>query len=386
MQPFDFQLRTRFVFGPDSLDQLGSLAAELGAGRVLVVTDPGIVAAGHVDRAVASLRRQGLAVSVFDQVVENPTTETVDQCLVHAWSFAPDLLVGLGGGSSMDCAKGVNFLYTQGGRMQDYWGVGKARRPMLPLIAVPTTAGTGSEAQSFALISDAQTHVKMACGDPKAACRVALLDPKLTVTQPRQVTALTGIDAVSHAVETAVTTRRNTVSETFSRRAWQLLAPHFAAVLADPENLPARSAMQLGACFAGLAIENSMLGAAHALANPLTQHFGIVHGQAVGVMLPWVVRYNAQLEEVAARYEQLLQLLPAALLREAEGPSPGERLACLLTRLLEQAELATRLQALQVPREALPRLAQDAAKQWTGQFNPREVDTAALGELYQQAW
>ncbi len=386
MQPFDFQLRTRFVFGPDRLDQLGSLAAQLGAGRVLVVTDPGIVAAGHVERAVASLQRQGLAVSVFDQVVENPTTQTVDQCLVHAWSFAPDLLVGLGGGSSMDCAKGVNFLYTQGGRMQDYWGVGKARRPMLPLIAVPTTAGTGSEAQSFALISDAQTHVKMACGDPKAACRVALLDPKLTITQPRQVTALTGIDAISHAVETAVTTRRNAVSETFSRRAWQLLAPHFAAVLADPENLPARSAMQLGACFAGLAIENSMLGAAHALANPLTQHFGIVHGQAVGVMLPWVVRYNAQLEEVAACYDQLLQLLPAELLRVAEGPSPGEHLACLVTRLLEQAELATRLQALQVPQEALPRLAQDAAKQWTGQFNPRAVDASVLEELYQQAW
>ncbi len=386
MESFDFQLGTRFVFGSDALDRLGELAAQLGARRVLVVTDPGIVAAGHVERAVDSLARHRLAVSVFDRVVENPTTETVDQCLVHAWGFAPDLLVGLGGGSSMDCAKGVNFLYTQGGRMQDYWGVGKARRPMLPLIAVPTTAGTGSEAQSFALISDARTHVKMACGDPKAACRVALLDPKLTVTQPRQVTALTGIDAVSHAVETAVTTRRNAISETFSRRAWQLLAPHFGTVLEEPQNLPARSAMQLGACFAGLAIENSMLGAAHALANPLTQHFGVVHGQAVGVMLPWVVRYNAQLETAAACYEQLLQLLPAPLARQAEGPTPGERLAGLLDHLLRQAELATRLQALPVPRDALPQLAQDAAKQWTGRFNPRPVDARVLEELYRQAW
>lgn len=386
MQPFDFQPRTRFVFAPDALDRLGALAAELDARRVLVVTDPGIVAAGHVARAVESLRRQGLAVSVFDQVVENPTTETVDRCLVHAWSFAPDLLVGLGGGSSMDCAKGVNFLYTQGGRMQDYWGVGKARRPMLPMIAVPTTAGTGSEAQSFALISDAETHVKMACGDPKAACRVAVLDPKLTVTQPRQVTALTGMDAISHALETAVTTRRNAVSETFSRRAWQLLVPHFPRVLRDPEDLTARAAMQLGACLAGLAIENSMLGAAHALANPLTQHFGIVHGQAVGVMLPVVVRYNAQEPSVAAVYRQLLDSLPEHSVHTARGEGPGQRLAALLQGLLQEAELAGRLQTLGVPQEELPRLARDAAEQWTGRFNPRPVNAEVLESLYRQAW
>ena len=133
----------------------------------------------------------------------------------------PDLLVGLGGGSSMDCAKGINFLYTNGGRMQDYWGVGKAQRPMLPMIAVPTTAGTGSETQSFALISDAVTKTKMACGDQKAACRVALLDPMLTLTQPARVTALTGIDAMAHALETYVTKRRNAASLVFSREAWR---------------------------------------------------------------------------------------------------------------------------------------------------------------------
>ena len=146
-----------------------------------------------------------------------------------AHELQPDLLVGLGGGSSMDCAKGINFLYTNGGRMQDYWGEGKATQPMLPMIAVPTTAGTGSEAQSFALISDAQTHVKMACGDKKAAFRIAILDPELTLTQPARVTALTGIDAIAHALETYVTQRRNPVSLSFSREAWRLLSAHFRA-------------------------------------------------------------------------------------------------------------------------------------------------------------
>jgi hypothetical protein len=138
------------------------------------------------------------------------------------------------------------------------------------MIGVPTTAGTGSETQSFALISDAKTHVKMACGDKKAACRIALLDPELTVTQPPRVTALTGIDALSHALETFVTSRRNPVSLAFSREAWRLLAGNLARVLENPHDLEARGSMLLGASFAGLAIENSMLGAAHALANPLT--------------------------------------------------------------------------------------------------------------------
>src|SRR5437764_14536495 len=193
----------------------------------------------------------------------------------------------------MDCAKGINFLFTNGGRMQDYWGVGKATRPMLPMIAVPTTAGTGSETQSFALISDAQSHVKMACGDKKASFRIALLDPMLTVTQPRGVTALTGIDAIAHALETYVTRSRNPASLAFSREAWSLLGENLAHVLDDPNDLDARGGMQLGACFAGLAIENSMLGAAHALANPLTAHYGITHGVAIGLVLPHVVRFNA---------------------------------------------------------------------------------------------
>ena len=163
--PFDFQLPTRIVFGPGRLSELGELAAILAVKRALVVSDPGIVAAGHTARGIESLEAAGLRVELFDGVEENPTTAHVDAGLAVAKRFGPDLIVGLGGGSSMDCAKGINFLYSCGGRMQDYWGVGKATGPMLPMIAVPTTAGTGSETQSFALISDAETHTKMACGD-----------------------------------------------------------------------------------------------------------------------------------------------------------------------------------------------------------------------------
>ena len=165
LQPFNFDSRTRVVFGAGSLDRLGALAGELGGEKILLVTDPGLRAAGHVDRALRALAGKGLETATFDGVEENPTTRHVAEALAVAKKHDINLLVGLGGGSSMDCAKGVNFLFSNGGRMSDYWGIGKAEKPMLPMIAVPTTAGTGSEAQSFALISNEKTHQKMACGD-----------------------------------------------------------------------------------------------------------------------------------------------------------------------------------------------------------------------------
>ncbi len=362
---------------------LGELATELGARRVLVVSDPGIIGAGHTALGINSLERAGIQTRLFDGVVENPTTDNVEAGTAVARQFEPDLLVGFGGGSSMDCAKGINFLYTNGGRMQDYWGTGKATRQMLPSIAVPTTAGTGSETQSFALISDAQTHVKMPCGDKKAAFRVALLDPALTVTQPPQVTALTGIDAMAHALETYVTRVRNPASLAFSREAWLLLADNFARVLDNPADLPARGGMQLGACFAGLAIENSMLGAAHALANPLTTHFGIAHGQAVGLALPHVIRFNGV--EVGRWYHDLLECTAGA--NGFPAPETGAAgLADFVAAQVRRSGLSDRLSQFDVPRDRLAELAADAAKQWTAGFNPRKVEEAELLGLYEAAY
>ncbi|MEX2317759.1 MAG: iron-containing alcohol dehydrogenase [Pirellulales bacterium] len=385
MIPFDFQSPTRIIFGPGKLAELGSVAAGLGARRVLVVSDPGIIAAGHTPRGVASLEAAGLAVTLFDGVEENPTTEHVDAGLEVARASRPEIIVGLGGGSSMDCAKGINFLYSCGGRMQDYRGEGKATGPLLPMIAVPTTSGTGSETQSFALISDAATKTKMACGDKRAAFRAAILDPELTVTQPARVTALTGIDALSHAVETYVTRRRNAISQAFSREAWRHLAPNFARVLAEPQNLAARAEMQLGACLAGLAIENSMLGAAHALANPLTAEYEIVHGQAVALMLPHVIRYNGQNgQQVGHLYRDLLRSSGHAD-GQLDAASAPETLATFVRQLARAAGLAGTLTECGVRAERLPELATAAAQQWTGTFNPVDIHRDDYQRLYEAA-
>ena len=348
-----------------------------------------MIEAGHTARGIASLEAAGMKVCCFSEVHENPSTRDVANGVELAQQFQPDLLVGLGGGSSMDCAKGINFIYTNGGQMKDYWGVGKATQNMLPMIAVPTTAGTGSEAQSFALISDAETHAKMACGDKKAACRVALLDPCLTLTQPPRVTALTGFDALAHALETLVTNKRSPVSQMFSREAFRLLAQNFAQVLSEPGDLEARGAMQWGACLSGLAIESSMLGAAHGMANPLTAHYGIVHGQAVALTLPHVIRYNAATCE--KDYRAVLEQASLAIYGDKAGlPLPvadegSLGLAGFVSQLAAQAGLATRLSQCGVEAEMLQQLADEASQQWTTSFNPRPADADTLLRLYHNA-
>ncbi len=383
MLPFNFHCPTRIVFGVGKIAELGQWAHTLGADRVLVVSDPGVIAAGHTARGIESLKDAGLSIVLFDGVEENPTTAHVAAGLAVAKEFHPDLIVGLGGGSSMDCAKGINFLFSCGGRMQDYWGEGKATGPLLPMIAVPTTAGTGSETQSYALVSDAETHVKMACGDKRAAFRLAVLDPELTLTQPARVTALTGIDAMAHAIETYVTKRRSDISLSFSREAWRHLSANITRVFSETRDIAARGAMQLGACLAGVAIENSMLGAAHALANPLTASFRIAHGQAIAIMLPHVIRHNGR--SVLQWYEELLGSAPTGLFRHRDGTA-SEVLADFVTDVTRQAGLAGKLGDVGVPREELPKLATAAAQQWTAKFNPVEMNVGDFQSLYESAY
>jgi alcohol dehydrogenase len=377
---FDYRPLGRVVFEAGGLARLGELARELGGSRALVVTDPGLETAGHPQRALASLRDAGLHAVVFDGVEENPTTRHVDEGLAVARAEKIDLLVSIGGGSSMDCAKGINFLYTNGGHMTDYKGSGRATKPMLPSIGVPTTAGTGSEAQSFALIADEKTHLKMACGDRKVAFRAVILDPELTVSQPATVAAVTGVDALSHAVEAYVTTRRNALSQTFAREAWRLLERNFETVLGQPSDLDARGAMQLGAHFAGMAIECSMLGACHALANPLTAHYGLTHGVAIGVLLPHVIRFNAPV--AGGLYGDLAHDVG---LENGDQSAAGEALARRITGFLTVAGLPTTLSACGVSPGIFPVLAEEAAQQWTATFNPRPVTESDLLRLYEAA-
>ena len=365
----------RVIFGPGKLAALGDAARQHGANHVLLVTDPGIVAAGHVARAASSLEAAGLRVTVFDGVAENPTCNHVYAGVAAAKEAGIDFIVGMGGGSAMDCAKCINLVLTNGEPVERFCGEGKATEPMLPLIAVPTTAGTGSEAQSFALITDPVTHQKMACGDRRLPTegglrpRVAILDPDLTASQPPRVAAASTIDALAHAIETAGSTVRNDTSLALSRAAWSRLDDACESALAPSAGRAVRASMLMGAHLAGAAIERSMLGAAHSCANPLTSMFGVTHGIAVGVMLPWVIRFNAEAGENP--YEALGQ--------------GAETLARRVESLLDSACVARRLSDHGIAPDAIPDLADMAANQWTAKFNPRSVGPAELARIYEMA-
>jgi alcohol dehydrogenase len=378
LPPFDFQPLGRVISEPGALGRLGEAVRAVGGRRVLMVTDPGLEHAGHPQRATRVMREAGLEVFTFDGVKENPTEREVSEGVVFARTHHVDCIVAVGGGSSLDCAKGINFVLTNGGRMADYKGHGKATRPMLPSVGVPTTSGTGSEAQSYALITDERTHLKMACGDRKAAFRVAILDPEVTVSQPRAVTAVTGIDAVAHAVEAFVCTKRNPISAMCALSAFRYLEGHFERALRAPFDLGARSAMQVGAYLAGMAIENAMLGVCHSCANPLTAHYGITHGVAIGIMLPHVIRFNAP--AVGELYAEL-----AGGTGSADGP-PGEALAARVAELTAAAGLPQSLKECNVSATILHLLAEEANQQWTARFNPRPVAETDILELYQAAW
>jgi alcohol dehydrogenase len=361
----------RVVTGEGSIDQLGALARELGFSRTLLVADGGVAKAGYLEQAQASLTSAGVHAIAFSDFGPNPDADMLETGRRCAAEQQIDSFVGLGGGSSLDCAKGINFVMTQGGSIHALRGYGKAMQPMLPMIGVPTTAGTGSEAQSYAIISDPRTHEKMACGDPKAAFRAVILDPRLTVTQPASVTAAAGYDAISHAIESFVCTKRSPQSQAKSLEAWRLLVANFERVLASPGDLAARAAMQLGAFHAGAAIELSMLGATHACANPLTARYGTTHGHAIAILLPHVVRWNA----TAA----------GPLFRELSGLS-ADALADRLSLLAERGQLPRTLRDAGASKDDLPALANEAATQWTGTFNPRPFDVTGALEIYECAY
>ena len=374
------------IFGAGSLSRLGEVAAGLGGHQTFLVTDAGVRKAGIVDAALSSLRSASIECCVFDAVEENPTTHHVEEATALARQLnlhsknksAEVVIIGLGGGSAMDCAKGVNFLLSNGGRMEDYRADGGvATKAMLPSIGVPTTAGTGSEAQRFALISAADSHEKMACGDTRARFRSVILDADLLRSVPTLTRCAVGMDALSHAIESFVSTSASAHSRFLSAQALCLLDANFQMSLAMPASSAVRGRMMLGAHWAGAAIERSMLGATHACANPLTARYGIVHGVAIGVLLPHVIRFNAATNKAA-----YLQLSASLSTTGAAVTAVAERIEILL----RESAMPTNLSALGVARDDLPAMAATAALHKTAQFNPRSVTAADLLVLYEAAF
>ncbi|MCP1621908.1 iron-containing alcohol dehydrogenase [Pseudomonas nitroreducens] len=385
MQPFSFATTAQILCESGSAARLGELCRERGAQRVLIVTDPGITRLNMLDGVLPGFAAAGVAVEVFDQVLADPPESIVLEAADQARRMAAQLVIGFGGGSSMDVAKLVALLAhplaTLG--LKDVFGVGNARGPRLPLIQVPTTAGTGSEVTPIAIVTTGET-TKMGVVSPYLLPDLAVLDADLTLGLPPAVTAATGIDAMVHAIEAYTSKlKKNPLSDLLAREALRLLALNLDEAVHNGRNREARQAMLLGACLAGQAFANAPVAAVHALAYPLGGHFHIPHGLSNALVLPEVIRFNAP--SAGALYAELAPLLLGERLRSDADRT--EQFIAELADLSPRSGLPARLREAGVPEDSLPRLAADAMLQQRLLVNnPREVSESDALAIYRAAF
>lgn len=387
MQPFSFATTAQILCESGSAARLGALCQERGAARVLIVSDPGITRLGLLDGVLPGFAAAGVAVQVFDQVLADPPEAVVLQAAMQAVEMGAQLVVGFGGGSSMDVAKLVALLaHPQASQaLPELFGVGNARGPRLPLIQVPTTAGTGSEVTPIAIVTTGAT-TKSGVVSPHLLPDLALLDADLTLGLPPAVTAATGIDAMVHAIEAYTSKlKKNPLSDLLAREALRLLAQNLDAVVHDGANREARQAMLLGACLAGQAFANAPVAAVHALAYPLGGHFHIPHGLSNALVLPEVMRFNAPV--AASLYAELAPLLLGERLRPGDRDGLAGQFIDELAALSPRCGLPSRLRDAGVPEHMLVLLASDAMQQQRLLVNnPREVGEADALAIYRAAY
>lgn len=387
MQSFSFATTAQILCEAGAASRLAHLCRERGARRVLIVTDPGIARLGLLAPLLPGFAGQGLAVEVFDRVQADPPQACVLEVVQQARAMQADLIVGFGGGSSMDVAKLVALLaHPQCQQpLGDIYGVDQAHGQRLPLIQVPTTAGTGSEVTPIAIVTTGE-HSKMGVVSTLLLPDLALLDADLTLGLPPQVTAATGIDAMVHAIEAYTSKlKRNPLSSLLAREALRLLASNLDQAVHNGSNREARQAMLLGACLAGQAFANAPVAAVHALAYPLGGHFHIPHGLSNALVLPHVLRFNA--EAAAPLYAELAPLLLGDRLQAGDACAQTEQFVSALAELGPRCGLPTRLRDAGVPADSLDQLASDAMLQQRLLVNnPRAVSEADALAIYRAAY
>lgn len=383
MNSFTFTTTRSLVCEPGASHNLATHVQQLGIRRPFLVTDRGVLATGILQPALDSLADAGLELAVFADVVADPPEAVVLDALAQARAHQCDGVIGFGGGSPMDTAKLVALLSTGKQSLQQVYGVGNATGTRLPLIQIPTTAGTGSEVTPIAIVTTGET-TKMGVVAPQLLPDLAILDATLTTGLPGPVTAATGIDAMVHAIEAYTSkVRKNPYSDMLAREALRLLSANLHTAVHQGENIQARSSMLLGAMLAGQAFANAPVAAVHALAYPLGGIFHIPHGLSNSLVLPHVMRFN--LPAARELYAELAPLVLPAGRPATENPAGA--LIDYLVELSENVLLPQRLRDVDIPEQAIERLAADAMLQQRLLVNnPREVTEADARAIYQAAW
>ncbi len=379
-----FRTTGRILFGVGSAEKTATEAQLLRAKKVLVITDPGVIQAGLLEGIEKSLWSVEISFAVFDGVEPDPRIEVVEKSVEKARKEGIDLIIGFGGGSSLDIAKVTSIMVTNPGKVDSFFGIDLVPNPGVPVILIPTTAGTGSEVTPIAILSDTKEKLKKGIVSPHLFPEVAIVDPKLTVGLPPSVTAFTGMDALTHAIEAYYSINATGLSDLLAIRAMELISRNLRMAYAYGENLTARSNMMEGSLLAGIAFANAGVGAVHAFAYPLGGEFHLAHGLTNTLMLPYVMRYNI----LGCPYK--FAAMAKAFGEKVEGLSEldaAEAAVKFVERLSDDLRVPRRLRDVRIPEKAISGLG-EAAMKVTRLLanNPRKITLEDANAIYQSAY
>jgi alcohol dehydrogenase class IV len=385
---FIFQLPRKIIFGNGAITKVGEEARSIFAGKnVLMITDKGIIKAGLTQDAVSSLEKNSFEVSVFDGVLPDAPLSTVIECTELAKKKEADIIFGIGGGSSIDTAKAVSVLVTYEGKIYDCLGINKVKKPGLPKIFVPTTAGTGSElSHTFILTDDLKSGDKLTSYSPYTFSDLSIIDPTLTRNLPKKITAESGMDAFSHALESYVTARANPLSDLFSLRGIEIISKSLRKAYAKGSQSPdARYAMCFGICMGTMAIRSSGVGAVHATCYPPAMKYNLTHGLAISIMLPYVMEYNliGNLEKFATIATAMGENIAGLSMRDA-----GYLAVKAVKKLIKDVGLPLRLRDVGAKKEDFFKFAKTVVMRYSHHLsnNPRDLDEKDIIKIYELAY
>jgi alcohol dehydrogenase class IV len=371
-----------FVFGAGSLSLAGQYARNFGGKRVMVVSDQGVIDVGCCAHVVANLEKEGIDCRIFSEISQNPRVEEVMTGAEFYADNTCDVIVAVGGGSVIDCAKGIGIVATNNRNITQFEGIDRVPIPGPPLICIPTTAGTSADVSQFAIISNRQRHYKMAIISKTTVPDVALIDPEVTLTMDSYLTACTGMDALVHAIEAFVSTANSPLIDLHALEAIRLISTYLPAVIENPDNLELRGWVMLGSLQAGLAFSNASLGAVHAMAHSLGGLLDLAHGECNAMLLEPVIAFN--FPEAENRFYKI----SAALGLELKHPSPGEvesALLCRIRSLKEKVGILGTLGKKGVTASDIAELTRNALKDPCMVTNPRMPNTRDIETIYEKA-
>ncbi|MDO7788182.1 iron-containing alcohol dehydrogenase [Desulforamulus aquiferis] len=380
---FNFKLPTEIEFGPGSLYKLPKFIADFKVHKVMIVTDPGIVKAGILERISNVLAQAKINCVVFDQVESDPSTKTIEKIRDKAKLEEVDALIAVGGGSSIDAAKGTRLLLSNEGKLLDYAGLNKVKQKGIPLIAIPTTAGTGSEVTIFAVLTELEQDIKFTIASPYLAPDLSILDPELTLLLPPMMTAATGLDALTHAIEAYTSQASQPICDVIALESIRLIYRYLPQATTDGNNLEARTEMLKAQLLAGIAFNNTNLGLSHAIASPLGGHFHIPHGIANAIMLPYVMNFNVP--AAPERYAKITEAMGICLMGKDIYEDAYEA-PLAIGKLVELCGLPKKLRDVGATEEKLDDVARDALKSGMLKFNIRKASEKQIRQILQEAF